>query len=71
MSTVTDIAAMPMIAWSAPSPSNPAPLARHYAALGLDRSVRPSKVVDRAVDASFSMYENTNSPSQKSLTQNF
>jgi hypothetical protein len=27
-----------MIAWSAPSPSRPAPLARRYAALGLDRS---------------------------------
>jgi hypothetical protein len=33
-----------MIAWSAPSPSSPAPSARRYAALGLDRSVRPSKV---------------------------
>ena len=27
-----------MIAWSAPSPSRPAPSARRYAALGLDRS---------------------------------
>jgi len=32
-----------MIARSAPSPSSPAPSARRYAALGLDRSARPSK----------------------------
>jgi hypothetical protein len=43
---------------------------RRYAALGLDRSVRPSKIADRADDESFSMYANLNPPSQKSLTQN-
>ncbi len=37
------IAATGMIARSAPSPSSPAPSARRYAALGLDRSARPSK----------------------------
>src|SRR6266540_5843555 len=37
-----------MIAWLAPSPSSPAPSARRYAALGLDRSLRPSKLADRA-----------------------
>jgi len=57
MMTITDIATMPMIAWSAPSPSSPAPSARRYAALGLDRSMRPSKVADRVADASLSMYE--------------
>jgi hypothetical protein len=49
------IAATPMIAWSAPSPSSPAPLARRCAALGLDCSVRPSKVADRAANALFPM----------------
>src|SRR6266568_6535774 len=39
----THIAATRMIARSAPSPSSPAPSARRYAALGLDRSARPSK----------------------------
>ena len=67
----TDIAGTSMIAWPAPSPSSPAPAARRYAASGLDRSVRPSKLADRAADASFSMYRNGNQPSQKSLTQNF
>lgn len=43
--------ASPMIAWSAPSPSSPAPAARRYAALGLDRSVRPSKVGCHANDS--------------------
>jgi hypothetical protein len=33
--------------------------------------VRPSKVADRAVDGSVSMYQNGNSPSQNSHTQNF
>jgi hypothetical protein len=42
-----------------------------YRASGLDRSVRPSKVADRAVDGSVSMYQNGNSPSQNSHTQNF
>src|SRR5205809_8080464 len=42
--------ATPMIAWPAPSPSSPAPSARRYAALGLDRSVRPSKLADRVAD---------------------
>ena len=52
----TDTTATPMIAWPAPSPSSPAPSARRYAALGLDRSVRPSKLAHRAADASCSMY---------------
>jgi hypothetical protein len=38
----THIAAMRMIARSAPSPSSPAPSARRWAALGLDCSARPS-----------------------------
>lgn len=67
----TDIAATPMVAWSAPSPSSPAPSARRFAALGLDRSVRPSKLAHRAAIASRSMCQNANPPSQKSLTQNF
>jgi hypothetical protein len=71
MIRTTDITAPSMIAWSAPSPSSPAPSARRYTALGLDCSARPSKVADRAADASFSMYESENLPSQKSLTQNF
>ena len=37
----------------------------------LDCSVRPSKVADRAADASCPMYGNENPPSQKSLTQSF
>jgi hypothetical protein len=49
------IAATRMIAWSAPSPSSPAPLARRYAALGLDRSARPSKLADRADNGLFPM----------------
>jgi hypothetical protein len=40
MSEATRIAATTMIARSAPSPSSPAPSARRYAALGLDRSAR-------------------------------
>jgi hypothetical protein len=44
------IAATGMIARSAPSPSSPAPSARRYAALGLDRSARPSKWGDRAAN---------------------
>ena len=36
------IAALTIIARSAPSPSSPAPSARRYSALGLDRSARPS-----------------------------
>jgi hypothetical protein len=67
----TDIVARPMIAWSAPSPSSPAPAARRCAALGLDRSARPSKLADHAADAAVSMDRNENPPSQKSLTQNF
>src|SRR6266568_2387366 len=57
----TDTTATPMIAWPAPSPSSPAPSARRYAALGLDRSVRPSKLAHRAADASCSMYGNVKS----------
>jgi hypothetical protein len=66
-----DITASSMIAWSAPSPSSPAPSARRSAALGLDRSMRPSKLADRAVEALVAMYEYANPSSQKSLTQNF
>jgi hypothetical protein len=55
MSATADITAAVMIAWSAPSPSSPAPAARRYAALGLDRSVRPSKVGCHANDGSLSM----------------
>jgi hypothetical protein len=40
---VVRIAAARMIARWARSPSSPAPAARRCAALGLDRSVRPSK----------------------------
>ena len=50
-----------MIAWSAPSPSNPASSTRRYAALGLDRSVRPSKAADRAANAQFSIHGNSKS----------
>jgi len=71
MTAAIDIAARKMIAWAARSPSSPAPAARRCAASGLDRSVRPSKVVDRADDASVSMCQNGNSPSQKPHTQNF
>jgi hypothetical protein len=67
----TDIRATPMIAWSTPSPSSPAPAAPRRAASGLDRSVRPSKMAVRAADVSISMDENENQPSQKSHTQNF
>jgi hypothetical protein len=51
---MNDITAPFMIAWHAPSPSSPASSTRRCAALGLDRSVRPSKVADHAVDASLS-----------------
>jgi hypothetical protein len=47
----TDITAPTMIAWTEPSPSSPAPAARRCAASGLDRSVRPGRVVGHAVDA--------------------
>jgi hypothetical protein len=57
MMRTTDITARSMmIAWPAPSPSSPAPSARRYAALGLDCSPRPSKVADRAADASCPTY---------------
>src|ERR1700747_830757 len=46
-----DITAPTMIAWPEPSPSSPAPAARRCAASGLDRSVRPGRVVGHAVDA--------------------
>jgi IS5 family transposase len=52
MTTKTDIAAAPIVALRAPSPSSPAPLARGGAALGLDRAVQPSKLTDRTADAS-------------------
>jgi len=68
MMRIDGITTVPMIARSAPSPSSPAPSARRYAALGLDRSARPSKGAVRA-NASLFMHANTNQPSQKSLTQ--
>ena len=49
MITKTSIMAKPIIAWSAASPSSPAPSARRYAALGLDRSLQPSKLADHAL----------------------
>jgi hypothetical protein len=67
----TSIAALSIIARTAPSPSSPAPSARRGAALGLDRSMRPSKLADRADDAAVSMNENANQPSQNHHTQNF
>jgi hypothetical protein len=72
MTMATGISARPIIAWSAASPSSPAPSARRYAALGLDRSLQPSKLADHDFDASFSMNTTTNlNPrSQKSHTQN-
>ena len=66
-----DITAPIMIARSEPSPSSPAPAARRCAASGLDRSVRPSKVVGHAVDATIQCRKHQLQPSQKSLTQNF
>ena len=71
MTKTTDIAAEIIIAWSALSPSSPAPAARRCAASGLDRSARPSKIAHHADDASLSMFQTANPPSQKSLTQNF
>ena len=73
MIMATGIMARTMIAWAAASPSSPAPSARRYAALGLDRSLQPSKLAVRASDASISMdtTTNLNPPSQKSHTQNF
>jgi hypothetical protein len=48
----------------------PAPSARRYAALGLDRSLQPSKLADHAFDAALSTEStNLNPPSRKSLTQ--
>src|SRR5262245_44315818 len=44
MIVATGIVARPIMAWSAASPSSPAPSARRYAALGLDRSLQPSKL---------------------------
>jgi hypothetical protein len=67
-----DITATSMIAWSPPWLISPRACRRaRCGALELDGSARPSKVADRAVDASFSMYANANPPSQKSLTQKF
>jgi hypothetical protein len=72
MIITTGIVARPIIAWSAALPSSPAPSARRYATLGLDRSLQPSKLCDHAFDASVSM-DTTNliPPAQKSRTQNF
>jgi hypothetical protein len=73
MIMATGITARPIMAWCAALPSSPAPSARRYAALGLDRSLQPSKLADHAFDASVSTHddENLNPPSQKALTQNF
>jgi hypothetical protein len=72
MIRASNIPARPIMAWPAASPSSPAPSARRYAALGLDRSPQPSKLSDHAFDASISMdTPNLNPPSQKSHTQNF
>src|SRR6266536_2126365 len=48
-----------MIARSAPSTSSPAPSARRYAALGLDRSARPSKRGNHAANAYLTMLART------------
>ncbi len=48
-----------MIARSAPSPSSPAPSARRYAALGPDRSARPSKRGNHAANAYLTMLART------------
>ena len=69
--TITAIAAASMIAWSASSPSSPAPAARRCAALGLDRSMRPSKPAAVPTIASLSMNLKPNQPSQKLSTQSF
>ena len=58
-------------AWSASSPSSPAPAARRCAALGLDRSMRPSKPAAVPTIASLSMNLKPNQPSQKLSTQSF
>src|SRR6266496_1598330 len=55
----THIAATRMIARSAPSRSSPAPSARRYAALGLDRSARPSKRGNHAANAYLTMLART------------
>jgi hypothetical protein len=51
MIIATGIMARPIIAWATAAPSSPAPSARRYAALGLDRSLQPSKLADHASDA--------------------
>jgi hypothetical protein len=51
MIIATGIMARPIIAWATVAPSSPAPSARRYAALGLDRSLQPSKLADHASDA--------------------
>jgi hypothetical protein len=71
MTSTTDITGSSMIAWPAPSPSSPAPAAPRYAASGLDRLMRPSKLADRSANASVLMDGNEIQRSQKSLTQNF
>ena len=48
-----------MIARSAPSPSSPAPSARRYAALGPDRSARPSKRSNHAANAYLTVLSRT------------
>lgn len=49
------ITATAMMARHAPSPSSSSPAARRSAASGLERSVRPSKLIHHAADALFLM----------------
>src|SRR5215510_8301291 len=66
-----DIAAEPIVAWHAPSRSSPAPSARRCAALGLDRSVRPSKLPTGPLMPHTRWTKAQIQLSQKSLTQDF
>ena len=63
----TDITAVPIIAWPAPSPSSPEPRSGAPRGAGLDGSARPSTVAGHAVDASVSMYQNGNLPLHRNL----
>ena len=58
MQTVSDLSTHPdcsTVARYAHSPSSPAPSARRFAAVGLDRSARPSKLRCRHVKCAFVM----------------
>src|SRR5262249_8673292 len=72
MTMATGIMARPIVAWLASLASSPAPSARRYAALGLDRSLQPTKLADHAFDAPVRTHddETVHPRSQKSLTQN-